>query len=577
MHGGPAAKLLSGLFQAAMQGWQGLHPDSNIAAPNQNSAAHPAFLLCIACPRALYDATLDPAKTLVEFADWGPVLAAVRDAACQVWRACLPCSLAPSALPAADPGPVHLGSGAGLRPCPQRAPAPATPCSDSFAQWLADESRASAAAQWPATRRAPILQAASGTLCQKRRRAVDSAPCPESAWTASGDESPIGFDERQGCSKRPRLQACSAEGGRERGQPIGRSRMRPDLGSGSWSGSGLPGPGCSGSGSAAWCVLASAQRRVGAGVVPPVHDGVPAQGVEALQRLDELPDHVGAAAGGCTAQTQACGAGGLQGSARLHEERAAALSACPEGLAEAATARLGPETLHSRFCKRRRAASAPPHARKAARCAHANLACSRRSAAANPEALAPSAHCQRSTGRSEGLDHSHALDIGLPARPGSTAVPGPDGAARSNAAHASRGSPAGASGAGLIPGTGSAAQEPLPVLSRANVLAAAGQGQCLLEIQPKPTHRGQDAEVAPAPAFMGLCHGGRKPTQGLGFEAPRWGLAAEPRVLDLQELACGLALVPPALCRAHLASARPLAQASPCTALHAQPCCRRAS
>ena len=565
VHGGPAAKALNGLFQAAVQGWQGLQAGTDPAAPAQTLApAHPAFLLRIVCTRALYDATLDPAKTLVDFVDWGPVLAAVREAACQVWRACLPCSLAPSAPPATNPAPASSGLSAGSKRHPQRAPAPARTCSDSFALWLADENQAPAAAQWPAAARALGVHAAGRTAGQKRGRLGGSAPCPGSARTSAGGEEASGFQERQGRSKRPRLQTRSTEGGQERGQPLDRSRMGSGSGSGSGLGSGLPRPG--GSSGAAWCVLASAQRRApGACAVPSEHNGSPAQDTKAMQGLDEPPHRVSAGASRGRPQTRTCAAGSLQESVRPRKEHAAALTACTTGSAEADMARQGSANLGPRVHKRRRAASAPPHARRVARSAHANLACSLHSAAAHPRALPTAAHSHWLPGGTKVLGHSPALDISRPARPGSAAVHGSGGTARPNAAHASSSGPAGALGADPSPGPGGAAREPLPApsiqgSSSQTSSEAAGRGEGLPGLPPKPTG---PLQAVLAPTVEGFLHGGNVPPQGHGLRGPHAGLAAEPCVLDLQELAGGGALVPPALCRAQLASVRPLAQARP--------------
>lgn len=572
VHGGPAAKALNGLFQAAVQGWQGLPAGADPASPVQTLApAHPAFLLRIACPRALYDATLDPAKTLVEFADWGPVLAAVRDAACQSWRASLPCSLAPPAPLAAKPEPTCAGVAAGPECYLQRAPV--TTCSDSFALWLASESQASAAVQWPAAGCASGVQAAGRTACQKRCRLGGSAPCPGSARTAVGDERASGFQERRGRSKRPRPEVWSIEGGQERGQPVGRSRLGSGSGSGSGTGSGLPRSG--GSSGAAWCALASAQRRAqGACAVPPERGGPPAQDTETLQGLDEPPLQVSAIAGRGSTQMRACAVRGLQESAHPSTEHATALTACTTGSAEADMARRSSTNLGSRVHKRRPAASAPPDARRVACIAHANLACSLRSAAADPRALEQAVHSHRLSGRPESLGHSPALDISHPARPGNAGLLGSDGAARPNAEHASSADPAGALGADTSPGPGGAARKPLPAPSiqgspSQSTPGAAGRAEGLPGLPPKPTCGGQEAQAESAPTVKGLLHGGNAPPPGLGLSGPHAGLAAEPRVLDLQELAgCG-ALVPPALCRAHLASARPLAQATSCPACHA--------
>ena len=572
VHGGPAAKALSGLFQAAVQGWQGLQAGADPAAPTQTLApAHPAFLLRIACPRALYDATLDPAKTLVEFADWDPVLAAVRDAACQVWRACLPCSLAPPAPPATNPAPSCSGLSAGSKRHPQRTPAPPRTRSDSFALWLASESQASAAAQWPATGRASGLQASGRTACQKRGRLGGSATCPGSARTAVGDEEASGFQERRGRSKRPRLEVCRTEGGQERRQPLGRSQMGSGSGSGSGAGSGLPRLG--GSGGAAWCALASSQRRAsGACAVPAERNGPPALDAKALQGLDDPPRQVSEGDGRGSTQTRACAVGRLQGCARPRKEPAGALTACASGSAEADMARQGTATLGSRVHKkRRRAASAPPHARRVVRSAHANLACSLQSAAADPGALEQAVHSHRLPGRPESLGHSPVLNIRRATRPGSADALYSDGAARPNAAHTSSGGPAGALGADPNPGSGGAAREPPPTpaihgRSSKSTQGAAGRDENLPGLPPKPTCGGREEQAAPAPTVEGVLHGGIALPQGHGVGGPRGGLAAEPHVLDLQELAGGGALVPPALRRAHLVSARPLAQACPCLA-----------
>ncbi len=76
VHGGPAAKLLRALFQAALQAWQRAHaapaPGAQRAAPAQAARPHPAFLLFIACPPGLYDAAFDPGKTMERIRRLGP-------------------------------------------------------------------------------------------------------------------------------------------------------------------------------------------------------------------------------------------------------------------------------------------------------------------------------------------------------------------------------------------------------------------------------------------------------------------------------------------------------------------------
>ena len=66
----------------------------------------PAFVCHISCPPCLPDVTARPDKTAVRFADWAPVLDAVRGAAMQAWHEYAPLWLLtprPASAPAAQP------------------------------------------------------------------------------------------------------------------------------------------------------------------------------------------------------------------------------------------------------------------------------------------------------------------------------------------------------------------------------------------------------------------------------------------------------------------------------------------
>lgn len=290
VHGGPAVKLLNSLFQAALQAWRRMGPSpKSDPDPNHNPTRaprlHPAFLLRIACPPGLYDATLDPSKTLIEFADWGPVLAAVRAAACRIWHTYLPADLALMAAAARTNPKAGLGlhAGTGRRPQSERyedldhgLPA-AGRAGPSFVQWLTDDRQELYAPERSASLSSPCTSNGGGggdigDSRQARLGECSSAPCPGSArdWAAGGA---AGVDpggdaaggnsgngtSHEGASKRRKLHAASAEGGLERCRRGGRS----------WSVSGLhfiPGPpkaagGGGGGGGMDWCVLASDRRQ----------------------------------------------------------------------------------------------------------------------------------------------------------------------------------------------------------------------------------------------------------------------------------------------------------------------------
>ncbi|XP_055803099.1 DNA mismatch repair protein MLH3-like isoform X3 [Solanum dulcamara] len=74
---GPIHKLLNNIamsFESA----------SNIEKHNR-SQIYPLFLLNLNCPRSLYDLTLEPSKTSVEFKDWRPVLLFIEDTVTNLW------------------------------------------------------------------------------------------------------------------------------------------------------------------------------------------------------------------------------------------------------------------------------------------------------------------------------------------------------------------------------------------------------------------------------------------------------------------------------------------------------------
>jgi len=343
VHGGPAAKLLRALFQAALQAWQRAHaapaPGAQRAAPAQAARPHPAFLLFIACPPGLYDAAFDPGKTMVEFADWGPVLAAVRAAACRVWHTCLPPALAPvgglddgAAAPAARPGAVRSAPEARARQGGAARPA-AEARRSSFVDWLSGEPQGAAGAMWPAGAVAgrgsgPTARRGGGSgsagagagsapcLGAKRRRAAGE---PGGAGPWRGVEQPRGPRKRArpeplGAPKTSEEQLSPRPEKRAAGRGEAPASCRPPV---------LPQPWVGGA--AHRRVLASARRQA----APAAVAAEPA----AHERPRQAPD------------------------AAADREARAAERGRPAGESGA---------------ERRRAASAPPHARRTARGAHTN-------------------------------------------------------------------------------------------------------------------------------------------------------------------------------------------------------------
>eukprot|EP00897_Mesotaenium_endlicherianum_P010818 jgi/Mesen1/9765/ME000007S09832 len=103
--------------------------------------AHPAFVLNLSCPLSQYDITFEASKTYVEFKDWAPVLAFVREVLCDTWGA--PSALAAEPLEQPDlPAGSSKHAGEGRTPdCP---PARAA----AFSARQADTAKR-AREQWP--------------------------------------------------------------------------------------------------------------------------------------------------------------------------------------------------------------------------------------------------------------------------------------------------------------------------------------------------------------------------------------------------------------------------------------------
>jgi len=544
VHGGPAAKLLRALFQAALQAWQRAHaapaPGAQRAAPAQAARPHPAFLLFIACPPGLYDAAFDPGKTMVEFADWGPVLAAVRAAACRVWHTCLPPALAPvgglddgAAAPAARPGAVRSAPEARARQGGAARPA-AEARRSSFVDWLSGEPQGAAGAMWPAGAVAgrgsgPTARRGGGSgsggagagsapcLGAKRRRAVGE---PGGAGPWRGMEQPRGPRKRArpeplGAPRRPEEQLSPRPEEPAAGRGEAPASCRPPV---------LPQPWVGGA--ATRRALASARRQA----APAAVAAEPA----AYERPRQAPD---AAAG---------------------QEAGAAKRGRPAG---------------ERGAERRRAASAPPHARRTARGAHTNPVSSLRCShgGLSPEAVAAGGprppEATAPLGGARGLAaREHAGESGA-SRAGIGCERGPDACGpvadvqrRDTVPGVCRWEGSGAS-SGLPQGC-----EPGP---RAGGLGMrqrrAGRNGGVQRESAGAREQGCKAAAERAQACPGAGGSGPEPDpRFLGLECgpPEGPVPAEPRVLDLETLAGGgAAVAPPALSRAQLARARPLPQA----------------
>ncbi len=546
VHGGPAAKLLRALFQAALQAWQRAHaapaPGAQRAAPAQAARPHPAFLLFIACPPGLYDAAFDPGKTMVEFADWGPVLAAVRAAACRVWHTCLPPALAPvgglddgAAAPAARPGAVRSAPEARARQGGAARPA-AEARRSSFVDWLSGEPQGAAGAMWPAGAVAgrgsgPTARRGGGSgsagagagsapcLGAKRRRAAGE---PGGAGPWRGVEQPRGPRKRArpeplGAPKTSEEQLSPRPEKRAAGRGEAPASCRPPV---------LPQPWVGGA--AHRRVLASARRQA----APAAVAAEPA----AHERPRQAPD------------------------AAADREARAAERGRPAGESGA---------------ERRRAASAPPHARRTARGAHTNpvssLRCShgrlspRAIAAGDPRPPGTAAPL----GSARGLAvHDNAGGSGL-SRAGGGREQGADAGGRAGGARRRDTVP------GVCQWEGSGASsgllqpyEPQPGHPAGGLgmrQRRAGRDSGAQRESVGPREQGRKAPAESAQASPGAGGGGREPDPGVsgsGFGPPQDPAPAEARVLDLEALAAGgAAVAPPALSRAQLARARPLPQA----------------
>jgi len=533
VHGGPAAKLLRALFQAALQAWQRAHaapaPGAQRATPAQAARLHPAFLLFIACPPGLYDATLEPGKTLVEFADWGPVLAAVRAAACRMWHACLPPALAPvadpdggAAAPAARPGAVWSAPKARTRQGGAERPA-AEARLGSFVDWLSGEAQGAAGGGWPAG--AAASRGAGPTAWRGGGGGGGSAPClgAKRRRTAGepGGAGPVwGAEQPQGLCKRARPQPLGALGRRE-GQPAPRPEEQAAGRAEAPASCGPPAPPQPWVGGAAHRrALASARRQA----APAAAAAEPA----ACERPRQAPD------------------------AAADREAGAAERGRPAG---------------GSVAERRRAASAPPHARRAARSAHINPVSSLRCSHGGLSPRAAAAGGPRPPDAAAVLGSARGLAVHDSASGGRER--GPD----------ARGLPAGARRRDTVPGVcrwqgGGASSwfpqgcEPQPGPPAGGLgmrQRRAGRDGGAQRGPADPREQGRKAAAERAQACPGAGGSGQEPDPGilsLGYGPAQDPAPAEARVLDLETLACGgAAVAPPALSRAQLALARPLPQA----------------